>query len=539
VPPASTPQPLSVRLLGALEVARGGEPLALPPSKKTRALLGYLVATGRPHARDRLCSLLWDVTDDPRGALRWSVSKLRGVLEQEAAGPRILADREQVAFQASGAEVDVAEVAAVLTRGLDALPLDRLRQLVAAFRGPFLEGIDLDDFDDFQAWCVAERERWRAAHARLLRALVDRLDPQPSQAVEFARELVRVSPQDEAARATLVRLLLATGCREEADAHYRIGQKQIGRDGGTGTGELLAAWRQGTVVAPPRPLAPEPPREPQQVIRFCTTGDGVRLAYATVGQGPPLVKAPNWLTHLEYDWKSPFWRHLAGALAQERTLIRFDQRGNGLSDWQVDDISFEAFVRDLETVVDAAGLERFPLLGISQGCAISIAYAARHPERVSHLILYGGYPVGWHQGPRRETHNGLLALMRAAWGAGHATFRQMFGTLFMPQATALELAWFNELQEVSASGVNAARLFEALGPVDVRALLPKVTAPTLVMHVTQDALVPFEEGRRLAAAIRGARFVALEGRNHLLLEEEPAWPRFLAEVRAFLATPSG
>jgi pimeloyl-ACP methyl ester carboxylesterase/DNA-binding SARP family transcriptional activator len=533
---AAPPPPLSVRLLGALEVARGGQPLTLPPSKKTRALLAYLVATGRPHARDRLCSLLWDVTDDPRGGLRWSVSKLRGLLDGAAAAPRILADREQVAFQPAGAEVDVAEVGAVLAQGVDALEVDRLRQLVAAFRGPFLEGIDLDDFDDFQAWCVAERERWRTAHGRLLRALVDRLESDPAEAVAAARELVRVAPQDEAARATLVRLLLASGHREEAEAHYRIGQKQAEREGATG--ELHAAWRQAT-AAPVAPRAAVPPRDPPQVVRFCTTPDGVRLAYATVGQGPTVVKAPNWLSHLEYDWKSPFWRHLARELSQERTLVRFDQRGNGLSDWRVDDISFEAFVRDLETVVDAAKLDRFALLGISQGCAISVAYAARHPQRVSHLVLYGGYTAGWHHGARQPSFAALHTLMREGWGAPHSTFRQMFSTLFMPEATPAQTTLFNELQQVSASGESAARLFQALGPVNVRPLLAKITAPTLVLHAAQDAVVPFEEGRALAAGIPGARFVPLEGRNHLLLEDEPAWPRFLAEVRAFLATPSG
>jgi pimeloyl-ACP methyl ester carboxylesterase len=359
---------------------------------------------------------------------------------------------------------------------------------------------------------------------------VDRLEPQPVDALAFARELVRVAPQDESARATLVRLLLAAGLREEAEAHHRIGQKQIEREGGA-TGELLAAWRQGNAIP-----AASPATDPPQVIRFCAAPDGVRLAYATVGQGPPLVKAPNWLSHLEYDWKSPIWRHLARALAQERTLVRFDQRGNGLSDWQVDDISFDAFVRDLETVVDAAGLERFPLFGVSQGCAISVAYAARHPERVSHLILYGGYAVGWHQGPRREAFGGMLSLLRAGWGASHSTFRQIFSTLFMPEATLVQANRFNELQQVSASGEMASRIFEALGPVDVRPALAKLTMPTLVMHATQDAVVPFEEGRQMAAHIPNARFIALEGRNHLLLEDEPAWPRFLAELRAFLAS---
>jgi pimeloyl-ACP methyl ester carboxylesterase/DNA-binding SARP family transcriptional activator len=535
---ASGPPPLTVRLLGALEVARGGAALALPPSKKTRALLAYLVATGRPHARDRLCALLWDVTDDPRGALRWSVSKLRGLLEDEADAPRIVADREQVAFQPAGARVDVDEVAAVLTRGLDALDEDRLRQLVAAFRGEFLEGIDLSDFDDFQAWCVAQRERWRSAHARLLRALVDRLESRPEEAVEFARELVRLSPQDESARSTLVRLLLATGRRDEAEAHHRIGLKQIEREG-SGTGELEAAWRQATAPLPPVPATAAPLPDPQQVVRFCRSADGVRLAYATVGHGPPLVKAPNWLSHVEYDWKSPLWRHLARELARERTLVRFDQRGNGLSDWQAEDISFEAFVRDLETVVDAAGLERFDLLGVSQGCPISIAYAARHPERVRRLVLYGGYSIGWHRGRRRANFEAMYTLIREGWGASHGTFRQVFSTLFMPEATPAQTAWFNELQQVSASADTATRIFQALGPVNVRPLLPAIKAPALVLHATQDAVVPFEEGRALAAGIPGAQFVGLEGRNHILLEDEPAWPRFLAEVRGFLAGGGG
>jgi pimeloyl-ACP methyl ester carboxylesterase len=216
--------------------------------------------------------------------------------------------------------------------------------------------------------------------------------------------------------------------------------------------------------------------------------------------------------------------------------VRYDERGNGLSDWEVDDISFDAFVRDLEAVVDAVGLERFALLGISQGCPVSIAYAVRHPERVSQLVLYGGYALGWaKRGPKeKEQGNAMTALVRQGWGQDNPAFRQMFTSRMIPGATAEQMQWFNELQRITTSPDNAARLRLAMGDIDVMSLLPQVSAPTLVIHAREDALAPFDGGRKIAAMIPGARFVPLESANHLLLENEPAWPRFLAEVRSFL-----
>ncbi len=280
------------------------------------------------------------------------------------------------------------------------------------------------------------------------------------------------------------------------------------------------------------------PEVPAQEVRFCTTQDGVQIAYAVVGQGPPLVKAANWLNHLEYDWESPVWRHLFHELTSDRTLIRYDGRGNGLSDWDVDDISFDAFVQDLETVVDAAGVERFPLLGISQGCAVSIAYAVRHPERVSRLILYGGFARGGQMRGSQdeiEQSQAMRTLIRHGWASENPAFRQMFTSRFIPDATAEQTQWFNDLQRMTTSPENAARLLEAFGLIEVSDLLPKVAVPTLILHCRNDVAAPFEEGRRMAAMIPGARFVALEGRNHFMLEDEPAWPRFLSEVRKFLA----
>jgi class 3 adenylate cyclase/pimeloyl-ACP methyl ester carboxylesterase len=275
-----------------------------------------------------------------------------------------------------------------------------------------------------------------------------------------------------------------------------------------------------------------------QEICFCTAPDGVQLAYSTIGQGTPVVKTGNWMTHLEYDLESPIWRHLYRELAKEHSLVRYDARGNGLSDRTVDEISFDAAVRDLEAVADAANMSRFALLGISQGCAVSIAYAVRHPDRVSHLILYGGYAVGWKKRARTEEQKeedaALVTLMRRGWGKESAAFRQLFTSQFIPGATKEQADWFNELERITVSPDVAARIFEVNGDTDITALLRQVSVPTLVMHARDDARVPFEAGRRMAAGIPGSRFVALEGRNHLFLETEPAFGQFLENVRAFL-----
>jgi pimeloyl-ACP methyl ester carboxylesterase/DNA-binding CsgD family transcriptional regulator len=278
----------------------------------------------------------------------------------------------------------------------------------------------------------------------------------------------------------------------------------------------------------------------QQQIRFCNTNDGVRLAYAIVGKGPPLLKASNWLSHVEYDWRSPVWHPFLTQLARNRTVIRYDERGCGLSDWNVADLSFESFVRDLEAVADAVGLRRFPLLGISQGGPIAVAYAIRHPERVSHLIMYGAFARGrLNRDPtptQRIELDALLNLIRVGWGRENPAFRQVFTSLFIPGGSLEQLRWFNDLQRASTSPENAARIVAELSTIDVRDLAPKVACPTLVLHSREDSNIPYEEGRLLAALIPGARFVTLESRNHLLLEGEPALRQFMVEVDDFLGT---
>lgn len=281
----------------------------------------------------------------------------------------------------------------------------------------------------------------------------------------------------------------------------------------------------------------------EQEIRFCQSRDGVQLAYAQTGQGTPLVKTGHWMTHLEFDFESPIWRSLYRELSRDHTFYRYDARGNGLSDREVPDVKFDDFVADLEAVVDAAGLERFALLGISQGCAVSIAYAIRHPERVTHLILLGGYATGWKKRARTEADKqageAMVTLMRLGWGQENPAFRQMFTSQFIPGANKEQADWFNEFQRICCSASDAARNLLANGEADVTALLPQVKVPTLVMHARHDARVPFESGRRMAAGIPGARFLPLESENHIMLEGEPAQARFLEELKAFIKPKAG
>jgi len=279
----------------------------------------------------------------------------------------------------------------------------------------------------------------------------------------------------------------------------------------------------------------------QQRIRLHTTDDGVRIAWAASGSGPPLVKAPNYLTHLEHDWDSPVWSHWLRALSSSRTLLRYDPRGCGMSDLDVDDFTLDTWVADLEAVVDAAGLDSFPLLGISAGAPIAISYAARHPERVTKLVLYGGYARGrsHRDGPdaQREA-DVLLGLMAAGWGQDNPAFRRVFTTLFMPGGSPEQIDWFDELQRLTVPPENAVRFEQGFFDIDVRAAAEQVRAPALVLHAREDAMCPFEGGYELAALLPRSEFVPLPGRNHILLEHEPAWPRFLAAVRGFLDQPA-
>jgi pimeloyl-ACP methyl ester carboxylesterase/DNA-binding SARP family transcriptional activator/class 3 adenylate cyclase/tetratricopeptide (TPR) repeat protein len=522
------PQPLTISVLGDFRVVKGGQVCELPPSRKTKALLAYLAVTARPQRRERLCEIFWDLPDDPRGSLRWSLSKIRSILKSDGDDP-LEADRNSVLLRPNAIETDYSTVMNLGPAQFDHLPLDRMETLAGLFRGRFLEDLSMPNCHEYEAWRVSHSDILELTARRLFRALVDRLRNTPEQAMIFLHELQRLDPEDqnlvqEAEEfAEAARRMVAGGIAGSAHVHIQADPAET-------------ASAMETPADQPDETATPASMDSRAGIAFCTTRDGIKLAYAQSGAGPPLVRAAHWMSHLSYDEESPIWRHWIQSLQSEYSFLRYDERCNGLSDWVAEDVSFEAMITDLEAVVDAAGLDRFTLLGVSQSCAVSIAYAVRHPHRVSGLVLYGGYARGWRKrADAREIalREALATLMREGWGRDNPIFRQLFAQRFVPGATAEQLSWFNELQRRTVSPENAWRLQSMAGDIDVTALLPHVKVPTLVIHGRGDLISPFECGKEFAAAIPGAQFVPLESENHILLSHEPAFEAFVRALRIF------
>ncbi|MEO1169064.1 MAG: alpha/beta fold hydrolase [Pseudomonadota bacterium] len=519
---------LDVRLLGDFGLSRNGEPVTLPSSRKTRALLAYLIVTGRPQRRERLCELFWDLPDDPRASLRWSLSKLRPVVNEDEA-ERLVADRERVSFENIAVRNDLERLEAALSDP-DASS-DLLAKCTQMLGDELLGGIDLPEQSAFSIWLHGERDRMQRLRATAVARLIDHPDTLPNFALDYAERWLSVSPYSKNAADALIR------------AHRKLGQDReashLIRELGEKFKEAGMDWQPADTgtIADETPRTKDRALLSRQTIHFCKSPDDVSIAYGCVGEGLPLVKAANWLTHLELDWDAPIWSPLFRELARDHQFIRYDERGNGLSDWDVPDISFDTFVTDLETVVDTVGLDRFPLLGISQGAAVCIEYAFRHPERVSKLILFGGYPAGWRIDASADEiaeREAIMTLTRTGWGQDNPAYRHIFSATFLPGATADELAWFDEFQRRTTCAANAERFLSAFGDIDVRDRLADVSAETLVLHSRGDRRIPWETGRDLAAAIPDAALVTLESDNHLLLEGEPAADMFVEAVRDFL-----
>ena len=370
--------------------------------------------------------------------------------------------------------------------------------------GEFLEGLDLPDCETFQSWCIAEREETRRLRARVLTVLIARLDGTPDEALPYARALSLTEPADEGAHATLVRLLRAAGRWREAEQQFRAAQHRLEEFNVARTGALRQAAQEMIQPAAPARVDRATPGA-RHDVQYCRAADGVRIAYASVGDGPPLVWAAHWLSHLTHSWESPIWRHWTEEFAQDHSFIHYDERGNGLSDWEADEFSVDAFVADLEAVVNALGLERFALIGSSKGGPTAMAYVARHPERVSHLILYGAFAQGWKvrgDAADIERREAIATLTRQGWAQDNPAFRQILTSLLLPDATLEEMAAFNDLQRISASAENAARLQRSTGAANVLDLLPRIAAPTLVLHCRGDVAMPFEREPSSPAAFR-------------------------------------
>jgi pimeloyl-ACP methyl ester carboxylesterase/DNA-binding SARP family transcriptional activator len=510
-----------VSLLGELTVTSLGSDVPLPTSRKARALLAFLAATGRPHRRERLCELFWNVPDDPKAALRWSLSKLRRVVDTPER-QRIVADRERVHLDTEGIEIDIRDIHARLRDQRENLPVDDLESMARRLEMPFLDGLDGTGDTAFESWLLSEREDAQAARIAVLRQLASHPDVAPASARKWSRLWREADPVDAETRAEVLSV--------------PVSATPVAADAGAMTGNKRARTPQYSAKRPAvtnfrgRALR-------TQRIGFCEARDGTKIAYASVGSGPPLLKAANWLNHLEFDWASPIWGRSFAAIARYRTFIRYDERGCGLSDWDVKDLSFEAFVEDLEAVADRLELDRFPLLGMSQGCAVSIEYAVRHPERVSGLVLISGYAAGWRHLASQEEQarrEAVLTLTEVGWGTDNPAYRHIFSQTFMPDARAEDLAWFDDFQRQTTSPRNAARFQDAFGHIDVRDRLAEVRAPTIVLHSKHDQRIPLELGRAVASGIPDAHFVPLESRNHILVDHEPAWQVCLATVGQFL-----
>jgi pimeloyl-ACP methyl ester carboxylesterase/DNA-binding SARP family transcriptional activator len=474
------------------------------------------------------------------------LTRLRPLIDEPGCR-RIVADRDNVGLDPDLVTVDILSLRNVARNGTDTVSTDALRQATEALDGDFLEGLDLPDCPEFQNWCTGEREETRRLRVRLLTALVSRLADVPEGALRHARTLSLLEPANEAVQAMLVRLLRATGRVREAEQQFQNAQRRLEEFNVVSTGALRQA-AQLPLQADARTRVDDrivslPDAERLQVrpamheVQYCRTSDDVRIAYARVGEGPPVVWASHWMSHLAFNWESPLWRHWTEEFAKDHAFVHYDKRGHGLSDWNAPSFSVDAFVRDLEAVVDALSLDRFALIGSSNGGSIAIAYAAYHPERVSHLVLHGAFAQGWRlwgNGVEIERREAIITLTRQGWAKYNPAFRQVLTSLLLPDATLEEMGWFNDLQRISVSAENAARLQQTSGDVNVLDLLPAIAAPTLVLHCRDDAAMPFEQGRLIASRIPRAGFVALESCNHILLPRDPAWPVFVSEVRRFL-----
>ncbi len=540
---------MEFRLLGPLEAINGDAPVVLGGPKQRALLARLLLDANRTVSVDRLVDDLWgeDVPGTAVKMVQIYVSQLRKALPDavplhtRAPGYAIEVEPDHLDIERfrrlreeARASLDAADAATASRLLGEALSLWRGRAL-AEFNEPF---------------AATERAHLEELH---LASIEDRIDAdlalgRHSNVIGELEALIAEHPLRERLRGQLMLALYRSGRQADALDAYQALRKTMDEQLGIEPSHALKALHQqilnqdlGLNQPIHEPAPPRPASMPR--IEFCSASDGVKIAYSVHGSGPPIVKAANWLTHLEHDWNSPIWRHWIDGFADGHTLVRYDERGCGLSDWDADVHDPDVWVNDLEAVVDAAGLDRFAIVGVSQGAQIGVGYAVRHPERVSHLVFYGGYVRGRQKRPvpaeKQREDELLLNMMEVGWGRADPMFRQVWTTMFIPGATQDQMDWFDEAQRVSTSGQNARALAQAWYQIDISDQLENVTTPTLVAHGRDDRVVPFDEGRSLAAGIPGARFLPLDSSRHILLAGEPAWPTFLSEAHAFLGSFTG
>lgn len=541
----------SLTLLGSTSIRDTSDNKEIEfPTRKAKALFIFLAMSPNTRAsREKLAGIFWGRSADEqaRASLRQTLASLRKILNIN--NQCLIDSNSDDVYLAS----DLFHVDALLFEEQSDNEVTNTENAVNLYKGEFLDGFSIKE-DIFETWLREKREQLSELAKQKMRNLAEYWNSsgELDKALFITKRILNIDPLNENAHQTLMHLYTLTGQRELALKQYKFCEKVL-KD------ELDVDPQQKTIELYQKILDKTPliddvsisthltpvlhdnyvhKNNIEQEIRYCVSSDNVRIAYAIAGNGTPIIKCGNWLTHLEHDWDTPIWRHLMQHLASTHTLVRYDARGNGLSDWDVDKINVDVFINDLETVANASGYKKFILLGTSQGCAISAAYAARNPDRVSHLVLYGGFAAGWNKrnNEYKERGKAFLTLIEQGWGQDNPIFRQMFTSLFLPDGAHEQIVWFNDLQKKSAPPENAMRFYEALGDINVAKELPKITTPTLVMHCKYDAMVPFVAGQDLAKRISNSKFVALQGRNHLMLEQEPAWEQFKNEFNSFIDT---
>ena len=526
---------VEISLLGGfgITVDGGGDAAARLTRRDPSRLVKLLAVTpGHRLGREQVLDALWPDADPPSAANR--LHKAAHYVRRATGDQDAIVLQGDVVSLFPGAEVAVdaerfdalARAAAGSGAAADGTAGEAVEAALASYGGQLLP------FDLYEEWAFHLRQRLALRYCELLRR-AGRFD-----------ELLAVDPTDEQAHVGLMRQHLRRGDRAGVLRQFDVLVEVLDRELGVGPSVEARAVRDLAVGDPPgTPDASILPRSAalaHQRVGFCRAVDGVRLAYAVAGQGPPLVKTSNWLTHVDHEWDSPVWRHWWQALTARHTLVRYDERGCGLSDWDIGPEGFglEPWVRDLETVVDALGLERFPLLGMSQGGPIAVEYAARHPERVSHLIVFGTCARSTWAKASDEERRQLLALaelIRTSWGSEQPGFRQVYDARFIPDGPIELWRAFDELQRRSTSPRNARRLFYSFGVLDIAGAARQLDMPCLILHSVDDQVWSFAEAEDLHALIPGSTLVPLPSRNHILKGDEPAFALLIEAVDRFLA----
>jgi DNA-binding SARP family transcriptional activator/pimeloyl-ACP methyl ester carboxylesterase len=570
---------MEIRILGPLEVTDAGRPIDVPQGKARLVLAALVVDANRVVSTDRLVEILWDGEPpvSARNTLQSYVSHLRRSLEPDRTphrqGRTVITRDPGYLLAVDRDEIDAARFERLVLAArqlLDDAPEEAaigLRAALTLWRGEALEDFTFEPFAQSEITRLSElrltaledcidAEISVGKHAALCGELARLVGAHPLRERLTGQQMValyRCGRQAEALRAYagLRRTLVEQLGIDPSPAVVRLEQAILHQDPdldwppANGAATISAQAPATTVKAtgPDRSMRPDRSGHPRhgidQDIRYCLSPDGVCVAYAVCGDGPPLVRAANWLTHLRHEWDSPIWSRRLHDLATRRRLIRYDQRGCGLSDWDVTGLSVDTWVEDLELVVDAAGVERFPLLGLSQGGAVAIAYAARHPERVTHLILCGAYCRGRlvraSTSQARDEAALDLDVARIGWRRDDDTYRQVFASQFLPDGDREVWDAFNDLQRTATSVDNVVKFLDVFAHIDVTTDASRVRCPTLVLHSRGDLRVPQSQAREVAELIPESRLVLLDSRNHVLLGTEPAWRNLLTELDHFLA----